>query len=455
MRDFVPTWVTARNKAKEERFTIEMNDAPTERKAGPFFMGRLPFLLLLIPALIGTFATGFLTYRHIVLASHVGKVGGSFLCRASGKIDCDSILLTDYSVLFGYFPSAVLGLMGFVFVLWLTINALVNERMRKISWGFLTLYFIAAIGFSWYYAYIMMFAVDIICTWCIVTHVTNLFSLIVVLVVTIKNRKAFTEQEISTFGERFYFVIGGIAVSLLVFFASGMIEKSLSFDDAKAKYEELANDPAVIMAIIKSSPNYEIPITPADPLYGLPTARYPIVIFSDFQCPVCPKTEAMLARFVALNPDLLKLVIKNYPLSKECNAGIVDPANKHPLSCEAARAAYAAFLLGGGRAFGAYSALLFSNQRRLTNDSWLEFAQKIGLDPSKFNELMKPDSAAARKVAEDVQLGVKLRLTATPQIFFEGKQMPENFRGEYLIDTLEELIRTNHPEMKDLQLKRK
>ncbi len=431
-----------------------MKDAPAENRAEPFFMGRLPFFVLLIPSLIGTFATGFLTYRHIVLTSHVGAVGQSFLCRADGKIDCDSLLLTDYAILFEYFPAAVLGLMGFAFVLWCIINALVNERMRMISWGFLTVYFVAAIGFSWYFVHIMIVAVDYICTWCIVSHIMNLLSLIFVLATTIRNREAFRLKEISTFGERFYFVFGGIAVSLLIFFASGMVEKSLSFDDAKGKYEQLANDPVVMMSILKGSPNYEIPITPADPMFGFPAAPYPIIMFSDFQCPVCPKIEVMLKQLVTLNPDVLKLVFKNYPLSKECNAGVVDPANRHPMSCPAARAAYAAFLLGGGRAFGAYADLLFSNQKSLTSESWSEFAQKLGLDPSKCQDLMKPDSPAAKKVAEDVELGVKLRLTATPQVFFEGKKIPESFKGEYFVDTLEELIRTNHPEKKDLKLKR-
>ena len=370
-----------------------------------FSWGGCHFCVLLIPGLIGTFATGFLTYRHIVLTSHVGAVGQSFLCRADGKINCDSLLLTDYAILFEYFPAAVLGLMGFAFALWCTINALVNERMRKISWGFLTVYFVAAIGFSWYFVYIMIVAVDYICTWCIISHIMNLLSLIVVLVVTIRNRQSFSLQDISTFGERFYFVFGGIAVSWLIFFGSGMVEKSLSFDDAKAKYEDLANDPIVMMSILKGSPNYKIPITPADPMFGFPAAPYPLVMFSDFQCPVCPKIEAMLKQLVTFNPDVLKLVFKSYPLSKDCNAGVVDPGNKHPMSCLAARAAYAAFLLGGGRAFGAYADLLFANQRRLTNESWLNLL-KSWSSVSKFQDLMKPDSPAAKKVAEDVELGV-------------------------------------------------
>ena len=431
-----------------------MKDAPTEGKAGPFFMGRLPFLLLLVPALIGTFATGFLTYRHIVLASHVGQVGQSFLCRADGRIDCDSILLTEYAVLFDYFPSAVLGLMGFAFVLWLTINALANQRMRKVSWTLLVLYFFAAIGFSWYYAYIMMFEVDIICTWCIVSHVMNLFCLITVLVISIKNREKFLLPEISTLAERIYFVTGGIAVALLIFFVAGMWEKSLSFEEARSKFDDLANDPAVILAVLKAAPSYEVPIGPADPVFGSTTAPHPIVMFTDFQCPVCAKVETYLRRLVAMNPNELSLVFKNLPLSKDCNRTVLETTNPHPMACPAARAAYATFLLGGPAAFWQYSELLFGNQKQLKNERWTEFAQKVGLDMAKFAELMKPDSPAAKKVAEDVELAVKLRLSSTPQVFFEGKRLPENFKGEYLADAIEELIKANYPEKSNFQLKR-
>ncbi len=202
----------------------------------PFFSGPLPFAVLLILALIGTFATGFLTYRHVLLESHTGVVGQSFLCRANGKINCDAILLTDYSLLFGYLSSAALGLTGFTFVLWCTVSGVFNERMRKIAWVMLVAYFFAAIGFSWYYAYIMMFEVDFICTWCIVVHVINLASLILVIVFSIKRRQAFLLREIASLGERIYFVVGAVVVPLLVFGGATVAEKVLKFDDLKIQY---------------------------------------------------------------------------------------------------------------------------------------------------------------------------------------------------------------------------
>jgi protein-disulfide isomerase/uncharacterized membrane protein len=429
-------------------------DAPAESPVRPFFLGRSPFVLLLILALIGTFAAAFLTYRHVMLESHFATFGQSFLCGAGGKINCDAILMSEYAVLFGFVSSAALGLTGFTFVLWNVICGVFNDRIRKVSWVLLVAYFFAAIGFSWYYIYVMAFEVDFICTWCIVVHVMNLLSLIVVLTVSIGNRQAFLLKEIATLSERVYFVAGGVLLSLLVFALAGMAEKALRFEDLKVQYEELVNDTSLVLAIIRSSPTYDVPIGPEDPVFGSPGAPYAIVLFSDFQCPACAKAEKLLREIVLRNKEALKLVYKNYPLSKECNTVILAQTDFHPMACQAARAAYSAYLLGGSAAFWAYGDLLFANQKHLKKRLWTTFAGELKLDVNKFSELMEPDSPADKKVRDDVKLGLGLQLNGTPKIFFEGKRIPDNFAVGYLTDTLEELIRSNHPEQQDLRLNR-
>jgi protein-disulfide isomerase len=242
-------------------------------------------------------------------------------------------------------------------------------------------------------------------------------------------------------------------VSLLIFAAAGQWEKATGFYDVKLKYEELTNDPIVISAVIRSSPHYDIPISQADPVYGSPSAPYPIVFFSDFQCPICARTEKALKQIVAVNPGVLKLVYKNYPLSRECNPELL--SDLHPMACQAARAAYAAFLLGGDAAFWNYADMLFGHRAQLRNRPWVMLAEKTRLDPKNFEELLKQEGPAARKVQEDLELGLKLGIVSTPQIFFAGKRIPENFRGAFLVDALEDLIRYGDPTKKDLSLKRK
>ncbi len=68
---------------------------------------------------------------------------------------------------------------------------------------------------------------------------------------------------------------------------------------------------------------------------------------------------------------------------------------------------------------------------------------------------MKQDSPAAKKSAGRHTGRIKLKLQSTPQVFFEGKNIPQSFKGEFFIDALEELIRSNHPDKKDFQLRRR
>jgi len=341
--------------------------------------------------------------------------------------------------------------MGFVFVLWFTLNGLVNQRARKVSWTLLILYFFAAIGFSWYYVYIMAFKVYLICTWCLVVHAVNLLSLIIAVAVAIKNRKKFLLLEISTLAERVYLVAGGIMASVLVFTAATFWENHLSFKEAKQQFEELANDPVVIRAILEGSPDFNIPTQAADPVYGAPNAPYPIIIFSDFKCPVCARRDEFLRNLVDKNPDKLRLVFINYPLSKECNPAVLQ--DLHPKACTVARAAYAAYILGGSKAFWSYAKMLFENRKNLDPGKLMAFAKDLNLDIAKFQDLMKADSVAAKKIEQDTQLGIELSLTSTPQVFFLGKRIPDMFQGEFLVEALEGLIKLKHPEVKDIDLR--
>ncbi len=86
--------------------------AGASRKPNAPVLGAAIFLTFLAASLVGIFATGFLTYRHVLLAVESGAVAESPLCRASALVNCDAVLQTPEAVLFEYFPSSVVGLCG-------------------------------------------------------------------------------------------------------------------------------------------------------------------------------------------------------------------------------------------------------------------------------------------------------------------------------------------------------
>ena len=411
----------------------------------------IPFGLLFALAVLGTFASGFLAYRHILLLSQTDAVVESFLCRAHGNISCDAVLLTPYAVVFDVVSSAVLGLMGFAFVLWLTASSMFIVRLRKTVITILTLYFSAAIGFSIYFIYLMLFEIDSICPWCIVVHAVNFTSLTILVILLFRNKEDSLFSEDSTLVEQAYFVIGGVLLSGLVFFASGMIEYNFSFRDVEERYFELADNPVVERALLEAAAPAEVPISDKDPVFGSPTAPYPIIIFTDFACPACAKLDKWLRILVLRNKSTLKLVYKNYPLSTDCHPNLA--GNLHPMACQAGRAAYAAFLLGGNEAFDAYTELLFRNRKRLKKEPWLEFAEKLNLDKERFQNLIKDGSEADKKIQKDLKLGLELDIMGTPQLVFEKRKIPAKYRGPELINLMQDLIRTYHPDQAKICLR--
>lgn len=68
---------------------------------------------------------------------------------------------------------------------------------------------------------------------------------------------------------------------------------------------------------------------------------------------------------------------------------------------------------------------------------------------------MRPESVAARKLADDVNLGIELKIDGTPRMFFQGRRIPDQYQGQFLVDALEELVRADNPEQRDFRLQRR
>ncbi len=410
------------------------------------------FVFFLAASLVGIFATAFLSYRHILLAVEEGAISESPLCRASATINCDAVLQSSAALIFGYFPTAVVGLCGFTVLFWLSINGLLVSRLRKAAFQGIMIYLCIAISFSAYFSYLLFFKEDFLCTWCIVVHVVNSVALSFGLVVAFRNKASLARPSSATKAEELYVITVAILAAAIVMSSAQWTETSLALNKVTQRYNELRENPDVVTAIILASPSYDITIDRADPVYGSPEAPYAIVLFTDLQCPVCLSKELFLHAMVDINREFLRLVIKNFPLCTDCNKKI--SRNLHPYACEAASAAYAAFLLGGTDQYWNYLELIFSQQSNLKTKPWLLFASQLGLRESEFVNYMKADSPVHKKIQEDIKLGLDLGLESTPAIFFLGKKIPEDLTGLPFMIVIENLLRAQYPEKMDLNLRK-
>lgn len=146
-------------------------------------------------------------------------------------------------------------------------------------------------------------------------------------------------------------------------------------------------------------------------ILGRPDAPVQIVEFSDFQCPFCAQFQRTLNAVRARHPDRLSVVYRHFPLDQI-----------HPYARSAALASECA---GEQHAFEAYSDLLFAQQDSIgPSKSWERFAIEAGVpDTDDFNRCMVDKRWAAR-VAQDIEMGTRLKIEVTPSFIVNGVLIP-------------------------------
>jgi protein-disulfide isomerase len=141
------------------------------------------------------------------------------------------------------------------------------------------------------------------------------------------------------------------------------------------------------------------------PAYGPYPAKVRVLVFSDFQCPVCARIPAATHQIAEEFPGDVRLEFHQLPLKMHRNAE------------NAAVAALAAHRQGK---FWEMHDLLFQNQRGLDEASLPGYARQLGLDMKKF-EKDYADPALRKRAQDERTLGESLGGDGTPAIFVNGK----------------------------------
>lgn len=115
----------------------------------------------------------------------------------------------------------------------------------------------------------------------------------------------------------------------------------------------------------------------------------------------------MLGQLLEKYPQSLKVVFKNYPLTRI-----------HKFAAEAAVAAMAA---GRQEKFWEFHDALFENHNALNEEKVLEIAAQLGLDRTKFDADRK-DRELINHVRMDYQEGSRLGIRGVPTVFINGRQ---------------------------------
>jgi protein-disulfide isomerase len=140
------------------------------------------------------------------------------------------------------------------------------------------------------------------------------------------------------------------------------------------------------------------------PARGPADAPVTIVEFSDLQCPFCRNAIQPLSEMVDGEHGRVRWVFKNFPLSFHTEADL------------AHRAALAAAAQGK---FWEMHDLIFQNQVAITRDNLLQYAQRLGLELTRFQNDLESDAVRAA-IRADIEEGQRLKIDGTPTFFVNG-----------------------------------
>ncbi len=142
------------------------------------------------------------------------------------------------------------------------------------------------------------------------------------------------------------------------------------------------------------------------PFRGPADAKVTLVEFSDFQCPYCSRVTPTLNAIREQYEDDVKIVFKHLPLTR------IHP--KAPLAHAASEAAHAQ-----GK-FWEMHDLIFANQRDLEEETFIGYAEELGLDVERFKQDMK-SPLIRKRVDADAAEAARLSINGTPGFMVNGR----------------------------------
>lgn len=202
---------------------------------------------------------------------------------------------------------------------------------------------------------------------------------------------------------------------ILIYSTNGILEDSLQVNESVDGFEVA---PTGDRLFLTNGKHKSVQIVSLDFIRDINTAGLPfkgredapvvITVFSDFQCPYCAKIGPILEQALKNNPDDVKVVFKNLPLTRI-----------HKFAMNAALSAMAA---GEQGKFWEFHDKLFAAGRSLNDQKIDEIASQIGLDKEQFDKDKKAEKIK-NAIARDMKDAATAKVRGTPAVFVNGKLM--------------------------------
>jgi uncharacterized membrane protein/predicted DsbA family dithiol-disulfide isomerase len=381
-------------------------------------------LLLALAGLAASISASYVHYRLLSDPLYASA------CDISATISCTQAYSSRYGSLAG-FPVAPLGALWFGMATLLAVAGLIGSpAVRENVPGYLFAISTPGLAMVLYLAYASFFVLQVWCIFCVITYVAvvGLFLL----------SGAATSVPIWSLPARALRDVGllvrspaAVALSLVFVVATAGTFAYFPREGAPAAPlaaqnvdENQARPPAGAQQTELERMMSTAPRVPLDvPAEG---AEVVVVKFNDYQCPACAQSyllyKSVLAKYQSSSPGAVRVVLKDFPLEPECNAGVRTVL--HESACEAAVAVRLAREHNRGEAMEDW---LYSNQGSMTPDSVRRAAREVG----SVTDFDARYAGTLELVKADAAVGVQLGIRSTPTFFINGVKVEGAWQPQY------------------------
>jgi uncharacterized membrane protein len=386
-------------------------------------MSKRSALIALVCALVGLAASTAAAYTHYHLL--YDPAYRSF-CDVSERISCTQVYLSRYSTVRGI-PVAIFGALWFVVAGLLSAAGLrARDTVRESVPGYLFVMSTLGLAVILYLGYTSFFVLKAVCLLCLTTYAAVIGLFLVsgaatTFPMTTLPRRATRDLRV---------LVGSpLAIAVAVLFFAGAATTLAFFpregvtaangEQAASAVVPTQNETSEFKRWYESQPRVPL-IIPAD------GAKVLIVKFNDFQCPACGQSylayKPIFAKYDAEHPGTVKLVLKDYPLNRDCNDAMGQTI--HPAACDAA---VAVRLAAAHNKTEAMEDWLYTHQPAMTPPSVRQAARDVAL----ITDFDAKYAGTLSLVKGDVALGRQLQVKSTPTFFINGVKIEGALPAQY------------------------
>ena len=181
-----------------------------------------------------------------------------------------------------------------------------------------------------------------------------------------------------------------------------------------AQRKDKAERARVLFSQLKSEGHFELlvvrpekprkQVEPTGPSRGPANAKVTMIVFADFQCPFCSRSNATVEKVIEAYPGQVRLVYRHFPLS---------------FHAKAPKAAQAAACADEQGKFWAFHDALYADQDHIDVDDLKAAALRLGLDVGRFTSCLDSGQMAGL-VERDTAAGRAAGVSGTPAYFING-----------------------------------